>query len=440
MAKNIDLWSSFPQEKRDEYIKFLEVFGALSGLFKDTEAGSSADKPYLYYRNHEQLFARVFDVEDLTRKDSAFDAIAKMGKKRIGVGLKTWIHSRDKTFQKVAEFNKVAPTEIRPLIDKGTPLDVVKKVALLRNKRIQLDQRTYNTTYTIYHNITRDSNVMNIVECNYDLIDLDSIKIISVNDSKGIFNFKDKNKKYKFYVSKSVLLQEFDASEEAIVTKIPITQYKDPFDLLSYIHVTNSSVNKLAPIKEKIEDPKKTIYLPIYSDSSMKVEEKSGFNAWNAAPKIKGSNKPRPDFEAYIPIPIWIHHIFPHFFGFNALDKEERNAAKGFELQLPDDRIITAIVTQDNGKGLQTNPQSILGKWILHDVFGLEARQLLTLDMLNELGVDSVKVTKVSDTKFKIDLADTYAFEQWKLGLKIQIENCDDIKQKPKFRDDLIEE
>ncbi|MDM3868866.1 hypothetical protein QF204_11830, partial [Proteus faecis] len=218
------------------------------------------------------------------------------------------------------------------------------------------------------------------------------------------------------------------------------TQYKDPFDLLSYIHVTNSSVSKLTPLKEKIEDPKKTIYLPIYSDSSMKVEEKSGFNAWNAAPKTKGSNKPRPDFEAYIPIPIWIYHIFPHFFGFNALDKEERNASKGFELQLPDDRVITAIVTQDNGKGLQTNPQSILGKWILHDVFGLEARELLTLDMLNELGVDSVKITKVSDTKFKIDLADTYAFEQWKLGLKIQIENCDDIKQKPKFRDDLIEE
>ncbi|HGN0333541.1 hypothetical protein J3U92_16615 [Proteus mirabilis] len=440
MKKNIELWSSFPKEKKDEYIKFLEIFGALSGLFKDTAAGSSADKPYLYYRNHEQLFARVFDVEDLTRKDSAFDAIAKMGKNRIGVGLKTWIHSRDKTFQKVAEFNKVAPTEIRPLIDKGTPLDVVKKVALLRNKRIELDQRTYKTTHTIYHNITRDSNVMNIVECSYDLIDLDSIKIISVNDNKGVFNFKDKNKKYKFNVSKSVLYQEFDASSELVVTKVPITQFKDPFELLSHIHVTDSSISKLAPRKEKIEDPKKTIYLPIYSDSSMKVEEKSGFNAWNAAPKTKGSNKLRPDFEAYIPIPIWIHHIFPHFFGFNALDKEERNAAKGFELQLPDDRIITAIVTQDNGKSLQTNPQSILGKWILHDVFGLKARELLTMDMLNELGVDSVKVTKVNDNKFKIDLADTSAFEQWKLGLKTQIENCDNIKQKPKFREDLIEE
>lgn len=34
MAKNIDLWSSFPQDKRDEYIKFLEIFGALSGLLK----------------------------------------------------------------------------------------------------------------------------------------------------------------------------------------------------------------------------------------------------------------------------------------------------------------------------------------------------------------------------------------------------------------------
>lgn len=437
MAKNINLWSQFPKEKRDEYIKFLEIFGALSGLFKDTEAGSSADKPYLYYRNHEQLFARIFDVEDLTRHDSAFDAIAKVGDNRIGIGLKTWIHSRDKTFQKVAEFNKVALTDIRPLIDKGTPLDVVKKVASLRNKRIELDQRTYKTTHTIYHNITRDSNVMNIVESDYDLIDINSINNISVNKDKSVFDFQDKNKKYKFYVSKSVLLQEFDASKETIVTKIPITQFKDPFELLAHIHVTNSSVNKLVPLKEKIEDPKKVIYLPIYSDSSMKVEEKSGFNAWNAAPKTRGSDKPRPDFEAYIPIPIWIHHLFPHFFGFNALDKEERNASTGFELQLPDDRVITAIVTQDNGKGLQTNPQSILGKWILHDVFGLKAKELLTLNMLNELGVDSLKIIKINDNKFKIDLADTYAFEQWKSSLKNQIKNNKDIGRKPQFREDL---
>jgi len=26
---------------------------------------------------------------------------------------------------------------------------------------------------------------------------------------------------------------------------------------------------------------------------------------------------------------------------------------------------------------LQTHPQSILGKWILHDVFGLQARELV---------------------------------------------------------------
>lgn len=86
---------------------------------------------------------------------------------------------------------------------------------------------------------------------------------------------------------------------------------------------------------------------------------------------------PCSDFEAYVPIPHWIHETFPSFFGFDALDNEIRNSANPFLLHLPDGRKINAIITQDGGKSLQTHPQSILGKWILHDVFGLQARELV---------------------------------------------------------------
>ena len=193
----ISLWQQLPQKDKEKYITYLQIFGALSGLFKDIENGSNADKPYLYYRNHEQLFARVFNVEDLTRHDSAFDAIANIGSIRIGIGLKTWSHERDKTFQKVAEFNKLSATLIRPLIEKGDPLAVVHQIAQLRNDRILLDQRTYKTTHTIYHNITRDDHCMNIVESSYELIDLDSIKVTNVSKNNAVFDFQDRHKRYK---------------------------------------------------------------------------------------------------------------------------------------------------------------------------------------------------------------------------------------------------
>lgn len=403
-------WIKFEEKQKQEYINYLKIFGAISGLFKDIFEGEHASKPYLYYRNHEQLFAKIFDVEDLTRRDSAFDAVAKIEGERIGIGLKTWIHTRDITYQKVAEFNKVAPTEFVPLIENKQYKQLIYKVSEMRNERIKLDQRQYNTKFQIYHNITRDDNLMNVLETSYDLVQLDSLKLLNQNGKT--YSFTDGLNNYKFYASKSVLMKEFDASKEKVLERIPIVQFDDPFELLRMIQL---------PVQDKLEETREVIYLPIYSDRSMRVEEKSGFNAWNGASKNKGSNIPRPDFEAYITIPSWIHRTYPRFFGFDALNKEERDKASPFSLHLPDGRDIKAIITQDNGKSLQTNPQSVLGKWILHDVLGLQAKELLTMDHLIKLGVDSLKITKINNNNFKIELAETYAFEKWKIEIEDKI-------------------
>lgn len=419
------IWHSMSPAGREEYIKYLKVFGALSGLFKDNKTGPHAQKPYLYYRNHEQLYAKVFNVEDLTRKDSAFDAIATLDDQRIGIGLKTWIHTRDYTYQKVAEFNKVAPQELAPLIKDKDNEQLIRKVSELRNERVKLDQRQYDTNYDLYHNITRDDNVMNVVESSYDLIQLDSLTLTSRKG--GTFDFTDSLNNYKFYSSKSVLLKEFNASTDRVIEKIPILSFDDPFELLRMIELPTRE-------QEKIYD---VIYLPLYSDSSMRVAEKSGLNAWNAASKNKGSGILRPDFEAYIPIPVWIHKIMPNFFGFDALDREERNAASSFTLHAPDGRQIEATVTQDNGKSFQTNPQSALGKWVVHDVLGLQARELLTMERLMKLGVDSVKIIKLNDKNFQIELAETYAFEAWKIEMEEEIRQSG---SRPNLRKYLFEE
>lgn len=464
------IWDKFSQEEQNEYISFLKIFGALSGLFKDNKEGDNADKPYLYYRNHEQLFARVFEVEDLTRKDSAFDVLGIWGKERVGIGLKTWIHTKDYTYQKVAEFNKLAPVVITPLINNGTPKEVIRKVAELRNDRIMLDKRLYRTERDIYHAITRDNDVMNIVEIAYDLIDINSLEVIK-SDGKT-YTFKDKRHNYKFYTSKSVLLQEFDASESKIIVKIPIKQFADPFelirmielptegesgiyqevDLLSYedrkvvgMVAEHGSVNIKSP---KLIDPIKSyqeIYLPLYQDKKKGriVSDCSGVNIRHAKSKNKGSNTLRPKYEIEVRVSTWIHHIFPKFFGIDAFQENEikNQELNDFDLVLPDGRVLRGRIKQQTGKSLQTNPQGALGEWILKDVLGLENREIVTLELLDQLGIDSLKVTKINDKRFKITVAETGAYERFKVENK---ENMDKAglsgRQQPYFRPELIEE
>ena len=64
-------------------------------------------------------------------------------------------------------------------------------------------------------------------------------------------------------------------------------------------------------------------YLPLYSYKHKEVEPKSGLNAWNAAPKNKGSTTLRPLNEVYIPIPREFHKRYPHFFINNIFKFEE---------------------------------------------------------------------------------------------------------------------
>lgn len=432
------IWDKFEKDDKEYYIDYLKIFGALSGLFKDNLKGLNAKKPYLHYRNHEQLYARIFNVEDLTRKDSAFDAIAEFEDGKYGIGLKTWIHTQDRTYQKVAEFNKLAPIEVTPFITERNPIKAITKIAELRNKRIMLDKRLYGTDYEVYHYITRTEGAMNIVETNYDFIDISRLRLLSSSDKS--LSFTDGTRNYKYYTSKSVLLEEFDASKDEIIVSVPIEQYDDPFELIYQITLDNNTYVQESSASYVAD----SIYLPIYSDSNFNVEEKSAFNMQLGASKTKGSGRKRPAYEVYIPVPIWIHYIFPCFFGVDPFDKESIRNSEGFWLHLPDGRKVKARNTQQNGKSLQTNPQSILGEWILRDVFGLEPYERLTKQMLDEYGVDSFRITRIGNKNYRIDLAETWAFEKWKLQLKDEIYriNRSSIKRwkLPNFRPDLIDE
>ncbi|MGL5639675.1 MAG: hypothetical protein ACRCW7_10105 [Cetobacterium sp.] len=432
------IWNQFLDTEKDEYKKFLKIFGALSALFKDTTEGTNAQKPYLYYRNHEQLFARVFSVEDLTRKDGAFDMLLDKGSERIGIGLKTWIHSNDITFQKVAEFNKASN-----LIKYGDPENVIRQVAELRNERLLLDKRLHNTNKDVYHFITRDDGVMNIVEGEYRLIDLDSIELTKYSDKS--YEFKDQYHNYRFNKSKSTLFKKFDASETEVIEKISIEQLNDPFELLEKLHVDGMSLQQsLDLLKQKESSTKKSkesIYLPLYQDKGEGriVTASSGVNMRHGKPKAIGSNTPRPEFEIEVRISTWIHRVFPGFFGIDAFNSEEI-ATSNFNLILPDGRKLAGRIKQANGKSLQTNPQGALGEWILKDVLGLENREVVTMELLEKLGIDSLKITKVDDNNFKITVAETFAYEKFKLDNQQKLLSMGlKGRQIPFFRPELFE-
>jgi len=142
------------------------------------------------------------------------------------------------------------------------------------------------------------------------------------------------------------------------------------------------------------------VILPLYSrrGGKLHIPERSGLNQWNA----KG--RPRDANEVYIPIPISVHRMFPDFF-------PSRDTA--FELILPDGTSISAKVCQDNGKALMSNPNAVLGEWILRKVLRKPVGEIVTIDDLNIYGIDSIKIVSthknniMGEPVFKIIFTDT---------------------------------
>mgnify|MGYP004471280291 FL=1 len=465
------LWNQLDKEKQEKYIKRLTALGVLSGLFKELD-GKNGRKPYLHYRNHEISFIDSFEVQGITRKDSAFDAIVRVGDKTIGVGLKTWVHNSDSSIQKVAEFNKKSG-ELRQLFEAGKDVDLVHRVAELRNSRIDDDKRLYETDLDIYHVITRDTNCFYITEFPYEKIDINNIKDIHKRGSSISFN--DGKNDYIFNMSKSTLFKRFDASENERILSVKIDIHDDPFYILENIFNSEPSSNEkdcsvMPPLHDDntyLVDEKSTfdtsldlktpqnlpitpsfdksdnfIMLPLYNDDTYDVNEKSAFNASLASPKTKGSNNPRPEYEAYAQIPTYIHQLYPNFFGFNALDDDARSNSS-FNLHFPNGKIIPAKITQDRGKGLQTNPQSELGKWLLFNIFGLKEYEMLTRDIIDEKEIDSIKITKIDNNNFKVDVCSYLDYEKWKFEHKeeiLKLREDNKITKIPVFRPELIRE
>lgn len=366
-------------ELQKEYERFLKIAGCLSNLFSESSV------PYLYYRVAEKVFCRAFKAEDLSRSDVSVDA----KKESLGIGLKTFLSNNNKTFQKVAEFNSD-----RKIYENLSPEKLIRKVAELRNTRIEFTKNVHALENSIYHCVIRDKGKFMIFEELMEPVDVVNIK--NIKERKGSISFDDGKQEYSFLVSKSTLTKRFIT--KPISYEFDVDILADPLlELRKLLEKTDLHFEKETKIKQ-------TIYLPLYGRNQT-VFEKSGLNQWNAGGRDRHPN------EVYIPIPSEIHKTFPGFFPSREIS---------FDLKLPNGNKMQSKICQDGGKSLMSYSNRELGQWILRDVLKLKEGQILDYEKLQTIGIDSVRIDKIDDLNFEINFAKIGSYEQFKTLLKNQ--------------------
>ena len=432
----MSVWEKFDKGQRNEYIKFLQVYGALSNLFRQKQGDLI---PYLDSKFQETVFSKVFKSENVDIGNTPHDVLIEFGNERIGIGLKTWMGSKP-SFQKVMQLKRYQ-SEINEY--RNDFLSLASKISEIRNERVKSDYQRLGLSEdkNIYHYVTRDKSLFTVNECAYPLIETNKIKITSKSPS-AIF-WTDGNKDYKYTFGDSQIHQKFDADKykTLVLDKFDVKIIEDPFEFLlkAYFEIIENS----KPIEQKIIE----IYLPLYSYKTKEVEERSGLNAWNGASKNKGSETLRPLNEIYIPIPMEFHKKHPDFFTKNIFDvinerKKYKNDKKNrpdlrFNLKLPNGKIIPSLITGDSMKNFQSGSkterdsqgkligQSALGQWLLVDVLGLKDRKLVTRDWLERKQTDSVRLWRDKNdySNINIDFAPFGAFESFMKDEPIQLDD-----------------
>jgi hypothetical protein len=204
-----------PVEHRENYKNMLCIVGRLSRLF------STAAEPYLYYRAHENIFSKYFDVDNNARSDDSADVYnSHMG---IGIGLKTWVGEDN---QKVAEFGR-----LRPAYEHLDGMDLILKIAEYRNARIRTTMNAHGLHTMLYHIVKRVPGAMCIYEAAFDYIDIANIVLDKKRGNANSTYFTDGKHVYHFSRSKNTLYMIFDDME--LLDKLDVDIVDDPYELLS---------------------------------------------------------------------------------------------------------------------------------------------------------------------------------------------------------------
>lgn len=370
-----------PIQNKDAYKRMLVLMGQVSNLF------SESDCPYLSYRAHENIFCKCLEAENLARSDCSADA----KKNKIGIGLKTWMGNND---QKIAEFGRLKCNYANL-----AGLELVKKIAEYRNERIRITKRLHGLDTMIYHIVKRVPSAMQILEGSFDEINIEKIKLLRHKGNNNNTYFTDGTHTYHFSTSKNTLYMIFDFLEQLDCFDVKIQE--NPYQWLLKLNDENNVVDAIK--LDVAHKPQLCLRLYSVKREGNVVEPKSGLNHWNAAGRQRNPN------EIYIPYPKADRNRAPDFF-------PPRNTP--FTLHLPDGTCISAKVCQADNKAIMSNPNGLLGKWLLRDVFELPENTLVTYQMLEKFGIDSVIFTKNADLDYSIEFSELGTYEKF-YGIEI---------------------
>lgn len=379
----------FLEQSKSEQLKYealLQILGSLSNLFSDSNV------PYLYYRWAERAFCRAFNALDHSRWDTAIDA----GKDDIGIGLKTFLAKNDKTFEKVAEFNRES-VNFRKISD---PTELIMEISRLRNERLDFAKGTHGVNNLVYHCVTRKLWYFYISEEIMHHVNINHIN--KINPDGNIINFSDWINQYKFNITKSTLFKQFNINP---IYGFNINILKDPFEYLENIVWRSEAEwlkNELLWSSEQRVIA--TVTLPLYSERwSKHVPENSWLNQWNAWWRSRKSR------EVYIPIPAWIYGTNPWFFP---------SYETPFELVLPNGKVLSAKVCsgkKETPKALYSNPNTDLGEWMIDEVLKVPEGKIVTYDTLVNVWTDSVEISKLDSNRFAINFKKTWAYDDFRI-------------------------
>lgn len=205
---------------------------------------------------------------------------------------------------------------------------------------------------------------------------------------------------YGAYITPSKLIDKVSEMFNGTVSALKILE--DPFNFLLGLSKRDSLLEE--SFKDSDSDIIDFIVLPLYSARTGQVEEFSGLNQWNA------SGRKRDVDEVYIPIPAWIHRKKSGFFTYNTDDHK----TEPFEVRLPSGDILSMRVAQQGGKGLMSDPNKALGNWLLRDVLNLKVGTVVTKEMLDIIGIDSVQLSKRKDGSYSLDFLKSGSFDSFK--------------------------
>ena len=432
------VWERYSDEQREEYKDYLKMYGALSAMFNQKSSETGA--PYLDSKFQETIYAKSFNSEDVDIGNTPHDIRSTFGNDKVGIGIKTWLSSNP-SYQKVMQLKRYKD-EINPYISEDTKDELAYTIAKIKNDRLITDYKRLGlkVNENIYHYVTRDRGQLTLSETSYPLVDMDKLKPGKL--AKSSFTFTDGHKKYKYTFGDSQIWMRFGPKEADtyILEQIPIKMLENPFSFLSKAFKEYKNKDGIYVPESSLQ--RDYLYLPLYSYKYKKVLENSGLNAWNSDPKSKGSTTPRPEAEVYIPIPKALWRKRPYWVDPNVdmtkyaeYKQKTGNSNYPINLHMPDGQVFPAIFAQSDFKGLQTDPQSILGKWILN-VLGIQnprrekynepAKEIVTMSLLKKLGYDSVKLWHEDPNNLRevwIDFAEYGAFERF---MKDELQNTDD--------------